>query len=80
MASPSCCNALSENQQYITCLSIYYRDMICSDGLYLKKSRSACSILGHCMALTGERKNPNRITREINFCLVGPQIGSEAEL
>ena len=54
--------------------------MICSDGLYLKKSRSACSILGHCMALTGERKNPNRITREINFCLVGPQIGSEAEL
>ena len=27
-------------------LSIYYRDMTCFDGLYLKKSRSACSVLG----------------------------------
>ena len=32
----SCCSALAVNQQYITCLSIYYLDMICFDGLYLK--------------------------------------------
>ena len=31
---------------YITSLSIYYRDMTCFDGLYLKKSRSPCSVLG----------------------------------
>ena len=39
------CSALAGNRQYITGLSIYYRDMPCFDGLYLKKSRSACSIL-----------------------------------
>ena len=41
------CSALAGNRQYITGLSIYYRDMTCFDGLYLKKSCSACSILGH---------------------------------
>ena len=44
--SLSGCRALAGNRQYITGLSIYYRDMIWFDGLYLKKSRSACSILG----------------------------------
>ena len=33
-------------RQYITSLSIYYRDMTCFDELPLKKMRSACSILG----------------------------------
>ena len=40
------CSALAGNRQYITCLSIYYRDITCFDGLYLKKSRSPCSDLG----------------------------------
>ena len=44
--SLSVCSSLAGNRQYITGLSIYYRDMTCFDGLYLKKSRSACSILG----------------------------------
>ena len=39
------CSALAGNRQYITLLSIYYRDMPCFDGLYLKKLRSACSVL-----------------------------------
>ena len=37
---------LAKNRQYITCLSIYYRDMACFDELHLSKSRSACSELG----------------------------------
>ena len=44
--SLSVCSSLAGNRQYITGLSIYYRDMTCFDGLYLKKSRSACSVLG----------------------------------
>ena len=44
--SLSVCSSLAGNRQYITGLSIYYRDMTCFDGLYLKKSRSACSFLG----------------------------------
>ena len=44
--SPCGCSALAGNRQHITGLSIYYRDMPCFDGLYLKKLRSACSILG----------------------------------
>ena len=44
--SLSACSSLAGNRQYITGLSIYYRDMTCFDGLYLKKSRSACSVLG----------------------------------
>ena len=36
------------------------------------------------MALTGERKNPKRIAREIEifsiFCLDGPHVGPEAQL
>ena len=44
--SLSCCRALAKSQQYIASLSIYYRDMTCFDGLYLKKSHSACSVLG----------------------------------
>ena len=43
--SLSACSSLAGNRQYITSLSIYYRDMTCFDGLYLKKSRSACSVL-----------------------------------
>ena len=35
--SLSFCSSLAGNRQYITCLSIYYRDMTCFDGLYLKK-------------------------------------------
>ena len=42
----SCCIALDGNRQYITSLTIYYRDMPCFDGMYLKKSRSAWSVLG----------------------------------
>ena len=38
--SLSCCRALAKNRQCIAGLSIYYRDMTCFDGLYLKKSRS----------------------------------------
>ena len=34
--SPCGCSALAGNRQYITGLSIYYRDMPCFDGLYLK--------------------------------------------
>ena len=44
--SLSGCGALAGNRQYITGLSIYYWDMTCFDGLYLKKSRSPCSVLG----------------------------------
>ena len=40
------CSALARNRQYITGLSIYYRDVPCFDGLYLKKSRFSCSVLG----------------------------------
>ena len=45
--SPSGCSACAANRQYTTGLSIHYRDMTCFDGrgLYLKKFRSACSIL-----------------------------------
>ena len=43
--SLSGCSALAGNRLYITGLSIYYRDMPCFDGLYLKKSRSPCSVL-----------------------------------
>ena len=39
------CSALAGNQQYIACLSIHYWDMTCFDGLNLKKSCAACSIL-----------------------------------
>ena len=45
------CSALAGNRQYITGLSIYYRDMTCFDGLHLKKSRSPCSVLGQNIAL-----------------------------
>ena len=38
-------SAFAGNRQYIADLSIYYRDMTCFDGLYLKKSRSACTAL-----------------------------------
>ena len=31
-----CCSARAAYRQYITGLSIYYRDMTCFDGLYLK--------------------------------------------
>ena len=31
-----CCSARAADRQYITGLSIYYRDMTCFDGLYLK--------------------------------------------
>ena len=44
--SRSGCSACAANRQYITGLLIYYRDIICFDGLYLKKWRSACSVLG----------------------------------
>ena len=44
--SLSGCSALAENRQCITDLSIFCRDMSYFDGLYLKKSRSACSCLG----------------------------------
>ena len=39
------CSSLAGNQQYITGLSIYYQDIPCFDGLYLKKLHSTCSIL-----------------------------------
>ena len=41
--SLSVCSSLAGNRQYITYLSIYYLDMTYFDGLYLKKSRFACS-------------------------------------
>ena len=44
--SLSGCSAFAGNRQYIAGLSIHSRDMTCFDGLYLKKSRPACSILG----------------------------------
>ena len=44
--SLSGCSALAGNGQYVTSLSIYYWNMTYSDGLYLKKLHSACSILG----------------------------------
>ena len=44
--SLSFCSSLAGNRQHITGLSIYYRYMTCFDGLYLKKSRSACRVLG----------------------------------
>ena len=44
--SLSGCSALAGNRQYITVLLIYYPDMPCFDGLHLKKSCSACSVLG----------------------------------
>ena len=31
-----CCSACAANRQYITCLPIYFRDLTCFDGLYLK--------------------------------------------
>ena len=43
--SLSGCSDIAGNQQYITGLSIYYRDVTCSDGLNLKKSTSDCSVL-----------------------------------
>ena len=43
--SLSGCIDIAGNQQYITGLSIYYRDVTCSDGLNLKKSPSDCSVL-----------------------------------
>ena len=55
--SLSSCSDLAGNRQYITGLSIYYRVVTCFDSLYLKKSRSDCSVLGQNIDLSF---GPNR--------------------